>query len=76
MNSIQLLQIRKVLPKGYRQILSKRTGYSTTYIDHVLSGRRFNQSIVDSAVSLLEEHIATQEEKSKRIHDVLVKSNV
>ena len=72
MNTKQLQEIKKSLPKGYRLILREKTGYSSSHIDHVIAGRRINESIVNAAIDLLETHLTTLEEKSKRVDQVLV----
>jgi hypothetical protein len=69
----QLHKIRKALPKGYRQILSKKTGFSLKTIDAVLAGKRFNQSVVNMAIDLLEEQFISQQKTIQRAELVLTK---
>jgi hypothetical protein len=71
MNNNQLQEIKQSLPRGYRVLLSQETGFSVSHIDHVLAGRRYNQSIVNAAIDLLEKHFESIEESSKRINQVL-----
>ena len=72
MNNKQLKKVKQSLPRGYRNLISKETGFSVSHIDHVLAGRRFNQSIVNAAIDLLEKHFDSIEESSKRISLVLI----
>ena len=67
----QLADIKNSLPKGYRSTLSQETGYSQTTIDHVLSGRRINQSILSAAINLLEQHILSIKNDSVRVKHLL-----
>ncbi len=73
MNLKQLQKIKKSLPKGYRLMLSEGTGYSASHIDHVLAGRRINESIVNAAIELLEKHLATLKQKKQWADQVLIK---
>ena len=47
-----LVKLRNKLPKDYKEILSKETGYSESYIYHVVNGKRNNEEIIKAAIEL------------------------
>ena len=55
MTTNELTSLKQELPRGSRQILAERTGYCKRTIDHVLAGRRSNDSIVFEAIMLRDE---------------------
>ena len=62
MNKIELSHLRSMLPRGSRDRIQKATGYSHSYIDQVLSGKRYNQVILDVALEIL-----LEEQKAKQL---------
>lgn len=71
MNHSTLEKIKSSLPKGHRITLSKITGYSPSHVDAVLSGRRFNQTILDSAIELIEAEAAKKAEREARLNKAI-----
>jgi len=47
-----LVKLRNKLPKDYKESLSKETGYSESYIYHVVTGKRNNEIIIKAAIEL------------------------
>ncbi len=47
-----LLKLRNKLPKDYKETLSKETGFSESYIYHVVTGKRKNEIIINAAIEL------------------------
>jgi AraC-like DNA-binding protein len=52
----ELLIIRQGLPHGYLKTISKRTGYSSTYVSRVLSAEYYNTFIINEAIKLHSEN--------------------
>lgn len=71
----QLTTLKQNLPRGYRKILKQRTGFSFAHIDAVLSGRRDNSLIEDSAITLLEEHIVRESEKKEKLNQLIIQTH-
>lgn len=71
----ELQTLRKALPKGYREMLKQRTGYSKNHIDHILHGRRFNKKVIDIAVILGEEYLQDIADTKAQINNLLTKIN-
>ena len=67
MNKDDLKKLRKNLPKGSREILAEKFGYSKGYIDHILTGVRENEEVLIAAVALVSEHKKNMEEAEKFI---------
>ncbi len=71
MNYEALLHMKSLLPKGYRELIAKSTGFSLGYIDRVFSGTRQNQSIVDAGLSILEDNLAFKQDCLNRLDRII-----
>jgi hypothetical protein len=68
MDKVDLLKLKKNLPKGFRQVLSKEYDVSLQYIDMIFKGVRDNLSIVESALLLAQGHKDKKNSLSKSIN--------
>jgi hypothetical protein len=71
MNEIELAQLREMLPRGYRGQIRRETQLSYSYIDQVLSGKRYNLKILDAALGILEEHQLCKKSTSSKFRQIL-----
>ncbi|PXX96879.1 hypothetical protein DF185_19765 [Marinifilum breve] len=55
MKEEKLRKLKDKLPRGHREEITKRTGFTLSYVDAVFGGRRFNQKIIDAAFEILKE---------------------
>ena len=55
MNEKDLSQLRALMPRGYRALIQSTTQLSLSYIDQVLAGKRHNQTVLDTALDILEQ---------------------
>lgn len=55
MNEQDLSQLRSLMPRGYRALIQSTTQLSLSYIDQVLAGKRHNQTVLDTALDILEQ---------------------
>jgi len=70
MNTEDLEKLKKKLPRGYRQMLIERTGYSLPAIDSVLRGDYMNERILDAAIKLAQEHQEKLKNYSEKINSI------
>jgi uncharacterized protein YpbB len=71
MNPKALKHMKSLLPKGYREIIAKTTGYSTSYIDRVFNGTRSNQTIIDAGLSILEDQKDARQISLDRLNRII-----
>jgi hypothetical protein len=71
MNKNELLLLRSLLPFGYRKIIQERTNYSYPLIDQVLSGRRYNQKVVDCAIQIYKETVQAKLQSAEALTNLL-----
>ncbi len=55
-NGIDLKKLRKILPWGYGEKLSKITGFSSSYCRSIIAGVRYNQEVLEAAINLAAEY--------------------
>jgi hypothetical protein len=56
MNTLALQTLVEKLPNNYLKVLNTRTDFSRNYIWQVLHGERYNQAILNAALTLAQEH--------------------
>ena len=71
MNQFELLQLRSMLPRGYRTKIRELTNFSYSYIDQVLSGTRHNDQIIEVALQILQEDRQSRKLHSNRFRQIL-----
>jgi len=71
MNEIELYQLRKLLPRGYRAKIKKATNFSYSYIDQVMAGGRRNDQIIEIALDLLEEDVVSKKSRTTKLRQIL-----
>jgi len=71
MNKEELKVLKDKLPRGYRDEIAEKTGFHISYVDHVFSGRRENQLIIDAAFEILKK----EEEKKAKQQELLKNKN-
>ncbi|MFA5816662.1 MAG: hypothetical protein WC865_13700 [Bacteroidales bacterium] len=68
------IAIKSRLPKGYRIRIRKETELSIGYIDKVLLGKRSNQDVINSALTILEELEEAKQLAYDRLNKIVGKS--
>lgn len=71
MNEIELYQLRKLLPRGYRAKIKKATNYSYSYIDQVMAGVRRNDQIIEIALEVLKEDVQSKKSRKTKFRQIL-----
>lgn len=71
MNEIELSQLRDMLPRGYRVQIKEATNLSYSYIDQVMSGKKFNLRILEFALKILEEQQLCKKSTSMKFRKIL-----
>ena len=62
-----LIKLRKALPKGYAEIIGKKTGFSAASVYKTLSGEIVNTVILDAAIEIA---VALQRQNKERIEQI------
>jgi hypothetical protein len=71
MNEIELSQLRDMLPRGYRVQIKEATNLSYSYIDQVMSGKKFSLRILEFALKILEEQQLCKKSTSMKFRKIL-----
>lgn len=66
-NTTSLSEIKRWLPRGCYKEIAELTGLSLSLVNHVMAGTRYNEKILDAAISLAEKNKTASEHRTKRI---------
>ncbi|MFA6128834.1 MAG: hypothetical protein WC699_16155 [Bacteroidales bacterium] len=66
-----LLTLKRKLPKGYREMISKSTNLSVSTIDRVFNGSRSDQRVIDIALSMAEDAEQVRQLNYDRLNSII-----
>lgn len=64
----KIMQLRKRLPHGSLRKIHEKTGFSYTKVSRVLSGKQFDQNIIEAAIEIVE----SEKEKANKLEVRLI----
>ncbi|MGJ1368216.1 hypothetical protein [Sphingobacterium spiritivorum] len=70
---MEINEIAAALPRKGQKQIAKRLGISHSLVSLVLSGKRQNDLVIDTALDLIEEIKAKQEARLKRLNNIISK---